>query len=72
MPIDERSWWSAIMRWGYALWFVVALGLLGFLAGWQLDRAAPRAHAVGRVLFTVAGAATGAMLGWGALLRRRA
>jgi hypothetical protein len=70
--MDERDWWSEVMRWGYALWFVAALGLLGYLAGWQLDRNSPGdVHVAGRVLFTIAGCVTGGMIGRGVLLRRR-
>jgi len=72
MDEGPREFWSDVMRYGYALWFVAALGLLGFLAGWQLDRSAPEPQVVGRILFALAGCTTGAMIGWGVVLRRRA
>jgi hypothetical protein len=68
--MDPRVF-SKVMRYGYALWFVAALGLLGFLAGWQIDRMKPHPDASARVLVTLLGALVGTWLGWSVVLRRR-
>jgi hypothetical protein len=67
----EASFWSQVMRWGYALWYVAALGLLGYLAGWQLDRNAPRFQVVGRVALSLFGGVVGAAIARAVVLRRR-
>jgi hypothetical protein len=60
-PPSDR--FSALMEWGYFAWFLVAPALLGFLAGWQVDRASLRAPVAGRVLFTLIGLLLGALVG---------
>ena len=61
--------WSKVMLYGYALWFVAALGLLGFFTGWQVDRYTMHPEPVGRVMFALVGALGGAYLGWRFALR---
>ncbi len=57
--INER--WSDVLEYGYALWFVATLGVLGFLAGWQLDGSTGRIG--GRVTLTLLGVIFGAAIG---------
>lgn len=58
-PIDAR--WSEVLEYGYALWFVATLGVLGFLAGWHLDGETGRIG--GRVTLTLLGVAFGIAIG---------
>lgn len=57
-PVER---WSVVLEYGYALWFVATLGVLGFLAGWQIDGSTGRIG--GRVSLTLLGLIFGVAIG---------